>query len=325
MAIGNPFELERTVTVGVVSGKRRQVGIGTTDAGLANFIQTDAAINFGNSGGPLIDSHGRVVGISTAIQRAELAEGIGFAIPINEARRAAEELRSGGSVKRGLLGITMNPTGINAKSRAYYKLTDNNGVIVADVDLKGPAAAAGLRRNDIIRKIDGNPVKDNRDLVSKVASRKPGETVRLEVLRGGEALNFDVKLATRQIDAQGRGGEPEDEEPTPSSGEGLGITVQDIPADARQQLKLADDAPGVMVVFVDPESDAAEEGLEPRQFITSIDDKHVKSVAEWNRVVAGLKPGATVKLDVTTYLVARGERTQQKELVFLSVPHPKSK
>jgi len=122
MAIGNPFSLEQTVTVGVVSGKKRQVGIGTTVPGLANFIQTDAAINFGNSGGPLIDGQGRVVGINTAIQRGEMAEGIGFAIPINEARRAAEELRAGGSVKRGLLGITMNNTGISEKARAYYKL-----------------------------------------------------------------------------------------------------------------------------------------------------------------------------------------------------------
>jgi serine protease Do len=126
MAIGNPFTLERTVTVGVVSGKKRQVGIGPTVPGLANFIQTDAAINFGNSGGPLIDGQGRVVGINTAIQRGELAEGIGFAIPINAARKAAEELRAGGSVKRGYLGISMNSTGINDKAKAYYKLPDNN-------------------------------------------------------------------------------------------------------------------------------------------------------------------------------------------------------
>jgi serine protease Do len=228
-------------------------------------------------------------------------------------------------VKRGFLGITMNPTGINEKAKGYYKLSDNNGVIVADVADKGPAASAGLRKNDIIRKIDGDPVKDNRDLVAKIASRKPGETVKLEILRGGDTMNVDVKLATRQLDQQASESEPDQEESTPKSDEGLGITVQTIPADARQQLKMNDDAPGVMIVSVDPESDAAEEGLEPRQFITSIDNKPLKSVAEWNRVVTGLKPGETVKLDVTTYVTVRGDRVEQNEIVFLSVPHPKSK
>jgi serine protease Do len=199
MAIGNPFELERTVTVGVVSGKKRQVGIGATIPGLANFIQTDAAINFGNSGGPLIDGQGRVVGISTAIQRGEMAEGIGFAIPINEARRAAEELRAEGSVKRGYLGIRMNSTGITDKAKAYYKLPDNNGVIVTSVVEKGPADEGGLRAQDVIRKIDGHAVKDNQDLLAMIASRKPGETVKLEVFRGDETLKLDVTLTTRPV------------------------------------------------------------------------------------------------------------------------------
>src|SRR4030095_15027372 len=185
MAIGNPLGLERTVTVGIVSGKKRQVDIGNTVPGLANFIQTDAAINFGNSGGPLIDGQGRVVGISTAIQRGEMAEGIGFAIPINEARKAAEELRAGGSVKRGYLGISMNTVGITDKARAYYTRQDNNGAIVAGVTAKGPAADAGLQKNDLIRKIDGHTVKDNQDLLGMIASRKPGETVKLEIVRGG--------------------------------------------------------------------------------------------------------------------------------------------
>jgi len=319
MAIGNPFALERTVTVGVVSGKRRQVGIGSTVPGLANFIQTDAAINFGNSGGPLIDGQGRVVGINTAIQRAELAEGIGFAIPINEARKAAEELRSGGSVKRGFLGITMNPTGITDKAKAYYKLPDNNGVIVADLDPKGPAATAGVRKNDVIRKIDGILVKDNQELLAMIASRKPGETVRLDILRAGESLKLDVKLANRQSDSSGRQGDPapDDDQSAPSSGEGLGITVQAIPPTARQQMKMAPDAPGVMIVSVDPESDAAEEGLVPREVITAIDDKPVSSLSEWTRIVRGLKPGETVKLDIDL-----GGNT---EIVFLSVPEPKSK
>lgn len=320
MAIGNPFTLERTVTVGVVSGKKRQVGIGPTVPGLANFIQTDAAINFGNSGGPLIDGQGRVVGINTAIQRGELAEGIGFAIPINEARKAAEELRAGGSVKRGYLGISMNSTGINDKARAYYKLPDNNGVIVAGVTPKGPAAEAGLQKNDVIRKIDGEPVKDNQELLAMIASRKPGETVKLEVLRGGDTMKINVKLATRPVfGTEGQEAEPksDDDSAVPISGEGLGIKVQAIPPILRQQLKIDADAPGVMIVSVDPESDAAEEGVAPRQLVTSIDDKPVRSVAEWNSIVKALRPGSTVKLELDL-----GGRS---EIVFLSVPQSKSK
>ena len=327
MAIGNPFSLERTVTVGVVSGKKRQVGTGNnspTVPGLANFIQTDAAINFGNSGGPLIDGQGRVIGINTMIQRGELAEGIGFAIPINEARKAAEELRSGGSVKRGYLGITMNNTGINEKSRSYYKLPDNNGVLVAGVAPEGPADKAGLRKNDLIRKIDGNPVKDNTDLLGMIASRKPGETVRLEVLRDGETLNKDVKLSVRPL--LGTGGDsgeskPDDDEATPSSGEGLGIKVRAIPQDVRQQMKLAAGAPGLMITEVDPESDAAEEGLGPQLVITAINDKPLKSISEWNRIVGTLKPDDTVKIDVSNY----ADGSARDQIVFLRVPKPKAK
>jgi serine protease Do len=321
MAIGNPFELERTVTVGVVSGKKRQVGIGTTVPGIANFIQTDAAINFGNSGGPLIDGQGRVVGINTAIQRGEMAEGISFAIPINEARRAAEELRAGGTVKRGYLGITMNNTGISDRAKSYYKLPDNNGVIVASVSEDGPAAQGGVRRNDVIRKIDGNPVKDNQELLAMIASRKPGETVKLEILRGGETMKVDVTLTTRPvvIDSEGEDAEPkrDDDATVPPSSEALGIKVSTITPLQRQQLQLDADAPGVRITAVDPSSDAAEEGLDRSQLITAIDDIPIKSVADWNRVVKNLKPGETVKVDV-----ALGDVTQ---IVFLTVPKPKSK
>jgi len=321
MAIGNPFELEHTVTVGVVSGKKRQVGIGNTVPGLANFIQTDAAINFGNSGGPLIDGQGRVVGISTAIQRGEMAEGIGFAIPINEARKAAEELRIGGSVKRGYLGISMNNTGMNEKARAYYKLSDNNGVIVSSVVDNGPAAEAGVRKDDVIRKIDGNPVKDNQALLAMIASRKPGETVKLEILRGGETKKVDVTLTTRptfNVDGSDVEEQPDDDATTPiTSSEGLGIKVQAIPSIARKQLKLNADDPGLFVVSVDPESDAAEEGLSPRQVITAIDGVPLESVADWNHIVKGLKPGQTVKVDV--------KLAGRTEIVFLTVPQPKSK
>ncbi|HZN53755.1 MAG TPA: trypsin-like peptidase domain-containing protein [Candidatus Polarisedimenticolaceae bacterium] len=315
MAVGNPLALERTVTVGVVSGKKRQVQVSDTVVpALANFIQTDAAINFGNSGGPLLDGQGRVVGINTAIFRGELAEGIGFAIPINEARKAAEELRSGGSVKRGYLGIWMNTQPIGAKAQSYYHLPDRNGVIVTRITPGGPADDAGLQEGDLIRKLDGDPVKDNQDLLAKIAARKPGESVKLEVLRGGKTERIDVKLSTRPVSFDDPGNEPEskqDGEAVPSS-EGLGIKIQAIPPMMRQQLEMDANASGVMIVSVDPESDAAEEGIAPRQVVTSMDDTPVKTVADWNRIVRALKPGQTVKVEL--------DLGHRKELVFLTVP-----
>jgi serine protease Do len=188
------------------------------------------------------------------------------------------------------------------------------------VAAKQAAAEAGLQKNDVIRKIDGEPVKDNQDLLAMIASRKPGETVKLEVLRGGETLKLNVKLGTRPVfGSEGQDTEPksDDDSTVPISGEGLGIKVQAIPPMARQQLKMDADAPGVMIVSVDPESDAAEEGVAPRQLVSAINDKPVRSVAEWNSIVKGLRPGATVKLEL--------DLDGRSELVFLSVPQLKSK
>jgi S1-C subfamily serine protease len=321
MAIGNPLGLERTVTVGIVSGKKRQVPIGDTVPALANFIQTDAAINFGNSGGPLLDSRGRVVGISTAIFRGELAEGIGFAIPINEARRAAEELRAGGSVKRGFLGVTMNQSGITERAKAYYKLPDTNGVLISEVTEDGPGHKAGLKKDDIVRKIDGEVIKDNQDLLARVASHRPGETVRLDVLRDGEPIKVDVTLGNRPVtfdeDGRERRARPEDEDTPTVTGKGLGIRVQSIPAFMKRRYELGEDETGVMVVNVDPDSDAAEEGIDREQIIVAVNGKRITSVADWDRVVKGLAPGSTAKIDL--------RRSNGIDSVFVTVPRTASK
>jgi len=293
------------------------VQIGTTIPGLANFIQTDAAINFGNSGGPLLDGQGRVVGINTAIFRGEMAEGIGFAIPINEARKAAEELRSGGEVKRGYLGVTMSQSAVNEATRTYYKLPDTGGVLVSGVATKGPAEHAGIQRNDVIRKIDGEPVKDNQDLQSRVASHKPGETVRLEVYREGKPTNVDVKLGNRPINFE----DSDEETVTPeepadrgeATGSGLGFKVRAIPQSMRQGLGMSSTDPGVLIESVDPESDAAEQGLQQMTPILSVNDVPVRSVADFNRIVKTLKPGDTAKVEYKT-------GKNRSDSLFLVVP-----
>ena len=323
MAVGNPLSLERTVTVGVVSGKKRQVPIGETIPGLANFIQTDAAINFGNSGGPLLDGQGRVVGINTAIFRGEMAEGIGFAIPINEARKAAEELRADGEVKRGYLGISMSQSAINEAVRSYYKLPDAGGVFVSHVAPKGPADRAGVKKNDIIRKTDGQPVKDNQDLQSRVAAHKPGETIRLDLYRDGKPMSLDVKLGTRPLhfDEEGDEEAASPDEPGDEGGDtgaGIGIKVRAVPPLLRQSLGMGPDDPGVVIESVDPDSDAAEQGLTPQTAIVSVNDVPVKSVADFNRVTKGLKPGDTAKVE---YKIGKN----RTDSVFVVVPRPSSK
>jgi serine protease Do len=325
IAIGNPIELQNTVTVGVVSGKGRRVPVGSIDAGLARFIQTDAAINFGNSGGPLLDVRGRVVGINTAILRGEVlspvVEGIGFAIPINEARAAAEQLRASGSVERGFLGITMNPQDITEEAKEYYRLPDTNGVIVAGVEPRGPAAKAGIERGDIIRKVNGEPVRDSQDLLDKIASRRPGERVELEVFRDGRSFQVTVTLGKRPLPEQARLGGGEEE---PSEGEEgeeetaaarrLGISVQALTDRARAELRYDDSVEGVLVTDVEVGSPAEDEGIRDGNVISAINGKPIRSVADWNAAIRRLKEGDVVQLEVV------GPQAGQRRFVFLRVP-----
>jgi len=305
IAIGNPLNFDYTVTAGVVSAKKRRVPIGSTDAGIASFIQTDAAINFGNSGGPLLDARGRVVGINTAITRFNYAEGIGFALPINEARSAMEQLRDTGTVRRGYIGITMNQFGINDSAKEYYGLPDSNGVIVQEVVAGGPADKAGLKRGDVIRKITGEPVKDNQDLVARISSRKPGDTVKLEVFRDGHTRDVNLTLGTRpDVDTMARGsgdqsprsspGEPEE----PEEASGLGLKVEALTPSLRQRFRLSNGVSGVVVSDVDIRSEAADRGIERDMIVTAINDQTVKSVSDWKRIVRGLRVGAPVRLEI---------------------------
>lgn len=299
IAIGNPLEFEHSVTVGVVSAKQRRVPIGSTDSGVVSFIQTDAAINFGNSGGPLLDVRGNVVGINTAIRRANFAEGIGFALPINHARSVIEQLRERGFVRRGYIGITMNPNGVDAAARDYYGLPDSHGVIVEEVTASGPAEQAGLRRFDIIREVDGFPVRDNAELISRIASKQPGDTVKVKVLRNGEPRSFDIVLGDREEGlraAAGDGRPAPGQEPREEESGGLGFTVENLTPVLRERLQLSRDARGVVVTDVEFNSDAADKGIRPMMVINALSDESIGSVAEWNGAMERVNPGDAVKV-----------------------------
>lgn len=326
VAIGNPLGLEHTVTAGVVSAKSRSLnGIGAVIPGVASFIQTDAAINRGNSGGPLLDTRGQVVGINTAISREDpsgvLVEGVGFALPINVARDAVDQLLQYGSVKRGFLGVTMNLDDIDEAAADYLGLPDNDGVLITDVMSGGPAERAGVRTGDVIRKVDGEAVNGRVGLLSKIATRRPGDRVELELYRQGRPKEISVQLMERGEGLVASGGERPEEpeepaEPETAESEGLGIVVEGVSDEEIEMLGIAGQVDGgVRVTDVDVSSTAAEKLLN-RSLITAINDVEVHSLRDWNRITDKLKPGASVKLE--TWLPSPGGQAQRR-LVFLRV------
>ena len=304
IAIGNPLDFDHTVTVGVVSGKERQVTVPSTDNGIASFIQTDAAINLGNSGGPLLDARGNVIGINTAIRRQNFAEGMGFALPINTARDVVEQLRKFGEVRRGYIGIVMNDTAIDDTIRDYYSLPDTRGVLVKMIKKESPAGRAGLRDGDVVRAVDGQPVRDNQELISRVSSRQPGDQVRLEVLRRSRPLEFTVTLADREDELRAEMGlepprAPRREPEKPAASRELGLTVESVDDTTREDLELPEEVKGVVVTDVDFQSEADTKGMQPTMVITAVNDEPIRDVSAWSRAIERMESGAPVKLDVT--------------------------
>jgi serine protease Do len=192
IAIGNPFGLGHTVTVGVISALNRNIRV--PNLVIENLVQTDAAINPGNSGGALIDSRGEVVGINTAIVRE--AQGIGFAIPIDTARAIMDQLIRQRRVVRPYVGVVWGGD-VDANIARQYNLPVDHGVIVRDVDAGGPAASAGIRPEDIIVSVEGTAIANWNDFIRALFTKRPGDTVRIEVVRSGQRQTFNVRLAER--------------------------------------------------------------------------------------------------------------------------------
>jgi serine protease Do len=263
----------------------------------------------------LLDAHGNVIGINTAIRRQNYAEGIGFALPINQASAVVQQLIERGEVRRGWIGIRMSNVGIDEATREYYQLPDKNGVLVTWIDPDGPAREAGLESWDVIREVDDEPVRDNLDMIAKISSRQPGEKVRLNVLRQGRALDMRITLGDREEALLAEAGA----EPTPprrgqdrerEESTGLGVTVENLSSRMREQLGRN----GVIIKDVDFESEADEKGLRPTMIITAVNDTSVDSVRDWEEVMSRLNAGSPVKLDV----VVPG--SEQAQYIFLRVP-----
>ncbi len=271
LAVGNPYGLNGTVTSGIVSA----IGGQNRENQYLDFIQIDAPINRGNSGGPTFDLKGRVVGVNTAIFSPNGGSvGIGFAIPARVARTTVEQLIANGSVTRGWLGIQLQE--VTTEIAAAIGLKESGGVLVADVIDGTPAQKAGLRDGDVILGIAGEDVRNSNELSRRVASFPPGEKVALKVHREGKIRNFDVTLGQRD-ETQTAAAQDIPSNDNDSLARDVGLRVSDLNQTLRQQFRVPDNVNGVVVTGVRPGSPAQEAGLQPGVVILQVDGENVTS------------------------------------------------
>lgn len=284
ITIGNPFGLGGSVTAGIISARNRDINTGLYD----DFIQTDSPINPGNSGGPMFNMNGEVIGINTAIFSPSGANnGIGFAIPANMAKSVIAQLKTAGKVKRGWLGVSFQP--ITKDLAESLGLKSVEGALVADVTEGGPAAKGGMQSGDVIVEFDGKQVTSNQRLPGLVAATPLGKAVKVVVLRKNERKALTVKIGERneaQLQASQDGGI------TPGPGgevTSLGMTVGGLSADIRESLGVPSDIKGVVILNVDPMSEAAEKGLQRGDVIVSVSLEDIDSPAAFAKRIETVK------------------------------------
>ena len=309
IAIGNPFGLGGTVTAGIISALHRNIGSGQYD----RYLQTDASINQGNSGGPLFDLDGNVVGINTAIFSPTGGNvGLGFAIPAELAFPVIQQLRATGTVKRGYLGVGIQP--LTTDIAAGLGLPKDKGEIVASVEPAGPAARAGIKQGDVVVKINGSDVTYDNTLSFVVANTPIGSAVPIELIRDGQRRTITATISQRPAESvvQARAGfapdaGDEDSAKTAPGAEAtkqsLGITLQPLTPQLRQQLKLPESVRGVVIAGISPGSDAASNGLQRGDIIVQINQRPTTTPAE---AAAAVDAARKAGRETVLMLVQRG-------------------
>ena len=282
MAIGNPFGLERTDTTGIVSATGRVIGQGPYD----DFIQTDASINPGNSGGPLINTRGQAVGINAAIfSQSGGSVGIGFAIPVNQAKSVVTQLAATGKVTRGWLGVAIQP--LTPELAKGFNVPASGGALVASVQDNSPAARAGIKAGDVITEFDGHKLTQTADLSKLVATTAVGREVPLTIVRDGKTSTLQSRVA--RMDEPDQPAVAQND----SGKEPLGLTVETVTPSVGRELGLADTR-GVVVRGVRDSSPAEKAGIRPGDVITEVDHHPVTSAADMKRLLAKHAQGAPV-------------------------------
>jgi serine protease Do len=277
LAIGNPFGVGQTVTMGIVGAKGR-AGMGIVD--YEDFIQTDASINPGNSGGALVDAAGRLVGVNSAIlSRSGGNQGIGFAVPINLARYVMERIISDGKVTRGYLGVMIQP--VTPELAKEFKLSQNSGALVGDVTKDSPAEQAGLKEGDVITEFNGKKVTDSRHLRLMVSQTAPETKAQVKVIRDGKEQTFTVKLDELPAAGLAKAGDrPGGLRRGPRADPLDGVAVENLDAQGRRQFHIPNHVRGALVIEVEPSSSAALAGLRAGDVILEINRQPVSSADE---------------------------------------------
>ena len=305
LAVGNPFGLGGTVTAGIVSARGRDINAGPYD----DYLQIDAPINRGNSGGPLFDAYGRVIGVNTAIYSPTGGSvGIGFAIPAETVKTVVAQLRQGGKVERGWLGLQIQP--VTEEIATALGLQGTAGVLVADILPDAPAVGSGLEPGDVILKAGGQPIKEYKDLPKLVAATKAGTELKLEVVRAGKPLEFKVKVGPMPSDESLAKNESQ---PTGDADKAqLGLYLAPLTPETRQQFDLSQEARGVLVGRVQPGSPADEAGIEPGTLITMVGGQPVSTPAQ---VVDAVRAAAKGKRGAVMLRVEK-----EGHALFIAVP-----
>ena len=280
IAIGSPFGLEWTVTAGIISAKGRNIG----DSAYNNFLQTDASINPGNSGGPLLNMKGEVIGINTMIFNN--AQRLGFSVPVNMLKDLLPQLK-GGQVRRGWMGVSLQD--LTEDLATAFGLPDSTGALVASVIPGEPADIAGVRSGDIIKEIDGVGIEDSHALMQLIGIKRPGQNVRVDMIRDGKAVSVTVKLAERESEDGVRsssGAEPSASNP---------IKTRELTPAEKSKIDIEN---GIVVTSVLADSSAAKAGLAQGQVILWLNRTDITSVRQFNELYAKIKKGDSVALRV---------------------------
>jgi Do/DeqQ family serine protease len=308
LAVGNPMGIGQTVTSGIISAKGRQTGL--SDGSFEDFLQTDAAINRGNSGGALVNTTGECVGINSQILSPSGGNiGIGFAIPSNMARAVMDQLVKTGKVRRGMLGVSIQP--VDADLAASMELPAAQGAIVTKVQSASPAEKAGIKRGDVIVGINNHTIIDSNALRNLVASIAPGTNVKVSALRDGKEENFQVALAELPEEKPTNSEDQTDSDATAGRTGKFGMTLQPLTNDAASRVGLAVNDQGLLITRVTPEGSAADAGLRQGDLIQEVNRRPVRTIADFTTAVqqSGTRPVLLLvkRRDAVIYVTLRQE------------------